>query len=547
MTRIKYSSVMGRKVRISAIALALMSTSAIVAISGGASSGAATKTVTLKFLNAYNDVTETPVMNGVVIPAFESENPGIKVVDETVPYDGMLDKFIAGAAAGNPPSLMRSDIAWVPQLAADGILLKTSAQPWWPKVKKEADPGPLSTNLYKGAYYGLPDDTNTQVLFYNKADFAAANLTPPTTWDEMISDAKALTISGKQWGLGVDSTDIWNVGPFVWTDGGNFTNSKWTTASGFMNSSATESAVQQLVTLEQTGVIGTDMAGGSGAISGETGFPTGEYAMYMDGPWATTTYKDANFTGYGTELIPAGPGGSVSVVGGEDLVIPKNAKNRADVIKFVKFLQSPFAQLAMAGAGDMTPYKNLAADETTENPALGIFAKALLTARARPVNSGYTTLDTDFSDQLAMVLAGNETVTQALATATTDANAALKSGQVTLVKADESNPALPAQGSTRRRSALGRRVRSFGIPYLLIAPAVLIYAVFTVYPIFRQFDISFYDWHIFPGANNPFLGWGNYTAIFHDPVVRTAALTRFSLLSSPFPFRWRWVFLPPPT
>ena len=53
------------------------------------------------------------------------------------------------------------------------------------------------------------------------------------------------------------------------------------------------------------------------------------------------------------------------------------------------------------------------------------------------------------------------------------------------------------------------------------------YAVFTVYPIFRQFDISFFNWHIFPGVSNPFVGWSNYTAIFRDPVVRTAAFNSF--------------------
>ena len=56
---------------------------------------------------------------------------------------------------------------------------------------------------------------------------------------------------------------------------------------------------------------------------------------------------------------------------------------------------------------------------------------------------------------------------------------------------------------------------------------IVMYAVFTVYPIYRQFDISFYNWHIFPGATNPFMGWSNYTAIFHDPVVRTAAFNSF--------------------
>jgi multiple sugar transport system permease protein len=58
---------------------------------------------------------------------------------------------------------------------------------------------------------------------------------------------------------------------------------------------------------------------------------------------------------------------------------------------------------------------------------------------------------------------------------------------------------------------------------LLIAPALAIYLVFTVYPVFRQFEISFFNWHIFPGASNPFVGWSNYSQLFHDPVVRTAA------------------------
>ena len=283
----------------------------LIGLTGAASSAStvphSTTVVTLQFWNAYNDVTETPVMNGVVIPSFESLNPGIKVVDDTLPYAGMLQKFIAASAAGDPPDLMRSDIAWVPQLASEGTLLETSAQPWFPPIKAAADPGPLSTNYWNGGYYGIPDDTNTQVFFWNKADFAAAHLSPPTTWSQMIKDAKLLTIPSKQQhGLGVDSTDIWNVGPYVWTDGGNFTNKALTTTTNYMDGANTENAVQTLVTLYKDGVIGSDFVGGSGSISGETGFPLGEYAMYFDGPWAPTTYKADKFTGYGTSLIPAG-------------------------------------------------------------------------------------------------------------------------------------------------------------------------------------------------------------------------------------------------
>ena len=59
---------------------------------------------------------------------------------------------------------------------------------------------------------------------------------------------------------------------------------------------------------------------------------------------------------------------------------------------------------------------------------------------------------------------------------------------------------------------------------------MIVYAIFTVYPIYRQFDISFYNWHIFPGASNPFVGSSNYREIFHDPVVRTAAFNSLLFL-----------------
>ncbi len=404
----------------------------LIAVTGGVSSAStvphkASKVVTLHFWNAYNDVTETPVMNGIVIPAFEAANPGIRVVDDTLPYAGLLDKFIASSAAGDPPDLMRSDIAWVPQLASEGTLLETSKQPWFAKVAKEADPGPLSTNLYKGGYYGLPDDTNTQVFFWNHKDFAAAHLSPPTTWNQMIADAKILTIPNKgQHGLGVDSTDIWNVGPYVWTDGGNFTNKALTTSTGYMDGAATTRAVTTLVNLYKAGDIGSDFVGGSGSISGETGFPLGEYAMYFDGPWAPTTYKADGFKGYSTALLPKGPGGSISVVGGEDLVIAKGGKHLADTIKFVQFLQSPFAQLSMADAGDMAAYKTDNGPEGVLNPALRIFAKQLLTARARPVFQNYGELDTDFSNELALMLAGKIGVSAGLQIATREANKTFK-------------------------------------------------------------------------------------------------------------------------
>lgn len=408
-------------------------TSAVVILAGCSSSGPATTstqhgTVTIRFLNAYNDVTETPVMNKTVIPRFEKLNPNIEVQDLTVPYDGMLQKFISAAAAGSPYDLMRSDIAWMPQLAAQGVLQETSGQPWAAPILKAALPGPLATTKYKGNSYGVPDDTNTQVLFWNKTDFKRAGLSgPPTTLSELFQDAKKLTIPSKsQHGLGVDSTDIWNVGPYVWSDGGSFTNTALTTASGHMNGSATENALGELVSLYKAGDIGSDFLGGKGALAGETGFESGQYAMLYDGPWAVTTYKTSKpQPSYGMAPLPAGPGGSTSVVGGEDLAIAKGGAHTAATIKFAKFLASPFAQVAMAKAGDMAAYKTDQAAEVSAVPSLKVFANQLLTAKARPVTSAYGALDSAFSAELQKVLSGKSSLSSAMDAATQQANSAL--------------------------------------------------------------------------------------------------------------------------
>jgi multiple sugar transport system substrate-binding protein len=345
------------------------------------------------------------------------------------PYAQLEQKFIAAAAAGNPPALLRSDIAWVPSFAAEGLLLDLSKQKWAAPILKAALPGPLSTNAFHGNYYGIPDDTNTQVLYWNKGDFAAANLPgPPTTIAQLWSDVQTLTNKSRsQYGLGVDGTDIWNVAPYIWSDGGSFTNNSITTASGYMNGNATEAAIQQLVNLDKAGDIGSDFVGGSGAVSGETGFPKGEYAMYIDGPWAVPTYRNEKFSAYGTALFPAGPGGSVSTVGGEDLVIARDTPNLADSVKLAQFLAGPFAQLQMANQGDLAGYKTDSAAEIKAQPFLNIFVQQLATARARPVAPGYSELDADFIAEMQEVLAGKLNVSDAMNAAAQESNAALAS------------------------------------------------------------------------------------------------------------------------
>jgi multiple sugar transport system substrate-binding protein len=414
-------------------AMALLASCGMLVLGLAGSSAASAQrsagTVTLQFWNDYNVTDqEASTMAKVIIPKFESEYPGIKVDSVQYPYAELLPKFLAASAAGDPPDLLRSDIAWVPELAAQGVVLNVSTLPWFSSIAKESLPGPLLTTEYKGASYGLPLDTNTQALFWNKADFAAAGISgPPTTIAQLAADAKKLTVPAKgQYGLGIDGTDIWNEAPYIWSMGGSFTNPSYTTASGFMNSAATQAAVSQIVGWKDADYIGSDILGGASAVSGEQGFPKGQYAMYIDGPWAVDTYAALKpVPKYGISLFPTGSAGSFSTVGGEDLVIAKGGKNLTASEEFAQFLESPFAQLAMAKVGQMSALETTAAAEVKATPYYKIFTQQLKTAKVRAVSQYYGTLDTDFSNALQEILAGKETISVGLNAAAKASDAAL--------------------------------------------------------------------------------------------------------------------------
>jgi len=68
------------------------------------------------------------------------------------------------------------------------------------------------------------------------------------------------------------------------------------------------------------------------------------------------------------------------------------------------------------------------------------------------------------------------------------------------------------------RTPLRRRL----FPLLVIAPGLVFYGIFTVYPILDQVQISFLHWNLVPGRVSPFVGLANYVATFHDPAFLTA-------------------------
>lgn len=90
---------------------------------------------------------------------------------------------------------------------------------------------------------------------------------------------------------------------------------------------------------------------------------------------------------------------------------------------------------------------------------------------------------------------------------------ALSTGTPSGAVADAAAP-VPASGRLRRSRS--RLPGSRWTPYLFLAPGLILFAVFIVYPTLQAVRMSFYDWKIVAGAVSDFVGLDNYSRAFAD-------------------------------
>lgn len=401
--------------------------------SSAASSAAATtsgKKVEITFWNTYNQTSaETKQLQEVVIPAFEKAHPNIHVKNVPMPTESFNQKLLVSAAGAQLPDAARIDIVMTPQLAKLGTLVEQDGLAGFDELKSKVFPGPLSTNVYQGKTYGIPLDTNTKVLLYSPEMLSKAGISaPPKTMDEFV-DALGKLSGGKGSGATFGyqfGVDLWWLGPWVWSNGGQILSDDLTKATGYMNGEKTVAAIEKLAQLGKEGKV---TGFHNGDLGGTDGLAKGKYAMIDDGPWAFDVlkkqYPDFKFE---AAPYPAGEGGSIGVVGGENFVMfnTSDADHQAAAYEFEKYMLSDEAQVAMAKVGQMPVVASLA--DNPDIKAITYFApflEQLKTAQGRPSTPVYSQIDKFFSDAVSKVMMGKATTQQALDEAAKQSDAVL--------------------------------------------------------------------------------------------------------------------------
>ena len=371
------------------------------------------KPVEVTMWHTYSD-TETKIFDEQVIPAFEKEFPNIKVTATRMPYEGLKQQVIAGASGNVAPDLMRMDIIWVPEFAKLGILEDLTGYEGFEAIKSQVFEGPLNTNYYNDKYYGVPLNTNTKIAIYNNELLKEAGVTElPKTMDELVALAEKFKGKKDKWIIGLGGSSTWGMLPYFWSLGGNITDDKFTVASGYRNSPESIAALETVAGWYKNKIVGPSLLGEQPDTWG--GMEKGNYLMIEDGPWYYSIVGEKALQNTSNAIMPAGKAGSISVVGGEDIVMFNTSKNKEAAWTFMKWLLTDTPQKLMAQAG-LVPTNVAAAssEDVLKTPYIKNYIEQLKTAKPRTPSPNWEKMSDAIGKAFESVFRGEKDAKTAL-------------------------------------------------------------------------------------------------------------------------------------
>jgi multiple sugar transport system substrate-binding protein len=319
------------------------------------------------------------------VKQFEKANPGIKIKSVTYQWTGPT--FAAKLAAGTLPTVFTVPFTDARTLGANGQLADlTSAVKALPYYKKY-NPAVIAEGTdSKGRIVAVPTAAYAQALHYNRALFAQAGLDPnkpPTTWAEVMADAKQIAQKTGKAGyveMGKDdNTAGWILTTLVYALGGRMETGVGTKAKATLDNPQTVQALNMLHQMRWVdNSMGSNFDYGWSDIN--QAFAAGTVGMYINGSDVFTNLVQASNIDpsiYGVTTIPLANNKNAGVLGGGTLAAVRPTAKPAEIAAAVKWIDFFYEQPLINKAQAVRNAKTLVASKQPVGvPALPVFNKA---------------------------------------------------------------------------------------------------------------------------------------------------------------------------
>lgn len=277
-----------------------------------------------------------------MIGEYETANPNVKINLVNIPWGEIFPKFVSAIETGAVPDIALANVVYggtLNRLGAldplDDIIGSLGGEQFF----AESAANFVAMNKQNGSFFAFPNVQNSVVLWYRKDLLQSAGLAVPTTWDELLAAAEALTKDGV---YGILTT----ASKSHVTDQGFYSLMLSNGAEALDHETGTEvvfdspATVEALEFYKSLSAFSPPGASGYDRPEAQAAMTTGRIAMFVYGSWlggALQAAGDEVFGQFGAAAVPT-KGGKGAFMGNSAYVAFKNGKNVAQGKDFIKFL-----------------------------------------------------------------------------------------------------------------------------------------------------------------------------------------------------------------
>ncbi|MGP9682847.1 ABC transporter substrate-binding protein [Brachybacterium sp. AOP3-A1-3] len=324
---------------------------------------------------ASNQGTSVENDKEVLTPVLEkfTKDTGIEVSLEVIGWADLQTRIQTAITSGQGPDVVNIGNTWGVSLQATGGLLDLGDEQFEALGGRDryvpaalatggaVDTDPTSIPLY-GLAYGM---------YYNVQMFEDAGIEPPTTWEEMVEAAKALTDTDKDvYGMSLAAGSYTENNHFAFINAAQ-NGAALNTEDGkpsFTDDGVVDGIMRYLDLMQEHKVVNPSNAQFDNGTKSVTSFANGEAAMIINQNNANATIESQGMKPEQFKAVPfPAPADAVSDcashLAGINLAIMKDTKNEDGALKFLNFMTSeetqselgkPFASLPVLADGKPT-------------------------------------------------------------------------------------------------------------------------------------------------------------------------------------------------